>query len=176
MGEPVWRPIAGFESRYEVSDQGEVRSVRSGHIMRPYRDRYGYLAIKLTGDHNYRISKTVHRLVCEAWHGPCPPGLQAAHLDGDQLHNVPSNLAWVTNTENQRHKILHGTSLRGEEAPKARLTSAIVRRVWLSTESTRSLAKELGVSKTAVQFIRKGRNWKHLTQTLPPQPKRRWAA
>ena len=55
----------------------------------------------------YRVAYTgfgmlkVHRLVCEAFHGPAPsPDHVVAHNDENGLNNVPDNLRWATHEEN----------------------------------------------------------------------------
>jgi hypothetical protein len=43
----------------------------------------------------------VHRLVCEAFHGPAPEGKNVVlHLDEDATNNKPENLRWGTQKEN----------------------------------------------------------------------------
>jgi hypothetical protein len=43
----------------------------------------------------------VHRLICEAFHGPSPfAGAVVIHLDEDALNNRPENLKWGTQKEN----------------------------------------------------------------------------
>ena len=43
----------------------------------------------------------VHRLVCEAFHGPQPDGKPICmHLDENSANNRPDNLAWGTQKEN----------------------------------------------------------------------------
>lgn len=43
----------------------------------------------------------VHRLVCEAFHGPAPDGMPVVlHLNEDALDNRPENLRWGTQKEN----------------------------------------------------------------------------
>ena len=42
----------------------------------------------------------VHRLVCEAFNGPPPPGAVCMHLDEDSSNNCPENLKWGTQKEN----------------------------------------------------------------------------
>lgn len=43
----------------------------------------------------------VHRLVCEAFHGPPPfPKAVVIHLDENALNNRPENLKWGTQKEN----------------------------------------------------------------------------
>lgn len=46
-------------------------------------------------------SKKIHRLVCEAFHGPSPfPKAVVIHLDEDALNNAAENLRWGTQKEN----------------------------------------------------------------------------
>lgn len=43
----------------------------------------------------------VHRLVCEAFHGPAPfQGAVVIHLDEDATNNMPCNLKWGSQKEN----------------------------------------------------------------------------
>ena len=51
----------------------------------------------------------VHRIVCEAFNGPCPDGQQCRHLDGNPSNNVSTNLAWGTAADNHADQIRHGT-------------------------------------------------------------------
>lgn len=93
---------------YEVSNHGRVRSLprkrTRGGILRPGISS-GYQMLSLGGR-----SRLVHRLVLVAFRGPCPEGLECAHLDGNRFNNALANLVWVTKTENEAHKRLHGTN------------------------------------------------------------------
>jgi hypothetical protein len=42
----------------------------------------------------------VARLVCEAFHGPAPEGLNCLHIDESSANNSPDNLKWGTQKEN----------------------------------------------------------------------------
>lgn len=44
----------------------------------------------------------LHTLVCIIKHGPRPPGHIADHRNGDKDDNYPSNLEWVSKSENVR--------------------------------------------------------------------------
>jgi hypothetical protein len=49
----------------------------------------------------YYGNMKVHRLVCEAFHGPPPfPKAVVIHLDEDATNNRPENLKWGTQKEN----------------------------------------------------------------------------
>lgn len=50
-------------------------------------------------------SKTVHRLVAEAFHGPCPAvGHQVDHVNMKPGDNRAANLEWVSPAENTRRR------------------------------------------------------------------------
>ena len=58
--------------------------------------RHEYYGVLYRGK-NYKI----HRLVCEAFHGPAPEGKNVVlHLDEDATNNRPCNLRWGTQKEN----------------------------------------------------------------------------
>lgn len=169
----VWMPIPGYEGLYDASSLGRIRSHhRGGKIKVPSLTSDGYLLAFLHSD-NGRRGHNVHRLVCMAFHGlPSVPSMEAAHLDGDRLNNVPGNLAWATRAQNIAHKLAHGTTRPGEQSVLAKLSETQVKECWLSPASARVLGEKFGVSAAAVEDIRSGQNWRHLTRHLSPQPNR----
>lgn len=124
-----WRAVVGFEGRYEVSDQGRVRSLdrtekferviwQTGKICSVARlhkgillvpevvKASGYLRVQLgTGNKIY-----VHTLVLTAFVGPCPDGFECLHGDGERTNNRDFNLRWGTRLENVHDAIRHGTA------------------------------------------------------------------
>ena len=92
---------------------------------------YGYKA-KTTGLAGFRmivryfgLRKTfkVHRLVCEAFHGPQPfDGAVVMHIDDDPANNRPGNLKWATQKENLNTPqfIAYCKSRTGEDSPTAK--------------------------------------------------------
>lgn len=114
-----WRPIAGYEGLYEVSDWGRVRSVL--RIVKCGKDSeriFGGKIIKFAYKqnakyHRYYLHKkgeknkwfSCHRLVAEAFipnpeNKPC-----IDHIDGNPENNTVSNLRWVTHQENSNNPI-----------------------------------------------------------------------
>ena len=112
----IWRPSLRFP-KYEASSLGRIRNIKTGHILRPYRMRNGYLQVNLCA-----TSVTAHTIVLEAFAGPRPKGYQASHLNGDRADNRAENLVWETATENNRRKALHGTQPAGDNHPCSRKT------------------------------------------------------
>jgi hypothetical protein len=105
-----WRPVVGFEGVYSISDRGRLRRDTAtlawppGKILKGFNRGKWYTAYQLTVD-GKEVHRLAHRLVAEAFIGPCPPGMQCNHKDGDKANNVPSNLEWVTPLQNVRHSI-----------------------------------------------------------------------
>lgn len=58
-----WKPIKGLERRYEISDQGEVRSLIKDKVMSTYINNSGYECIDLAIGNGERKKITIHRLV-----------------------------------------------------------------------------------------------------------------
>lgn len=102
-----WKTISGFEGCYEVSNCGEVKSVRkNGVLLKPWIDNWGYLNVCLHRDGKPNRKK-VHRLVAEAFIYPyC--GEQVNHKDGNKQNNSVDNLEWCNGSENMIHAYRSG--------------------------------------------------------------------
>jgi hypothetical protein len=147
-----------------VSTKGVVkrRSKRTG-LMTPskfYPDRKGYY--KVCTDKGV---KSVARLVAMAFIPNPENKPQVAHLDGIKENNNVENLVWATALENNRHKYLHGTMIRGELHKKAKLSDQIIREIRgidLQGTSRVSIAKKYKVSVSLISRIIKGERWSHV--------------
>lgn len=79
---------------YEVSNAGRVRGPRG--ILRPFAgDARGHLKVDLCGRRVF-----VHRLVLDAFVGPCPDGMEGCHNNGNPADNRVENLRWDTRSAN----------------------------------------------------------------------------
>lgn len=165
-----WRPVVGCEMVYEVSDLYRIRRVVAAHgsvagrILKPYRDRKGYLAIKLRVNGRKQTFK-VHHLVLLAFVGPRPEGMECRHLDGNKTNNRPENLCWGTGTENVADRLRHGTTARGEHHGQARLTETNVieiRKLLAQGMPQQAIASRFGVSRMTIWKIKMGICWAHV--------------
>jgi hypothetical protein len=112
-----WKPVAGYEGIYAVSDHGRIKRVRAfkngsvGRFLRPGAcDRCGHLLVCCCSRGRKRTTQ-VHRLVLAAFVGPCPDGMECRHLDGNPANNRIENLCWGTRAENNADRVRHGTGL-----------------------------------------------------------------
>lgn len=99
-----WKPITGYEGRYEVSDLGRVRSLLQPkpYIMIGSMSAYGYRMVQLSNNGKIH-SFTVHRLV--ALHFiPNPHNYPIInHKDENKLNNRADNLEWCTDYYNSHY-------------------------------------------------------------------------
>lgn len=103
MGVEVWRDIPGYEGLYQVSTQGNVKSLRrNGNFLKPRKDHKGYMNVALTWKCKSKHFK-VHRLVALAFI-PNPENKRTVnHIDGNKENNNLENLEWATHSENIIH-------------------------------------------------------------------------
>jgi hypothetical protein len=116
-------------------------------------------------------TQSVHRLVLEAFRGPCPAGQQCRHLDGNPANNRLDNLAWGTPKQDAADKIIHGTIARGERHGRAKLTDndvRVIRRILADGGSQSLAARWFAVSKGTIQDIARGKNWRWLPDATEP--------
>lgn len=128
---------------YSVSDVGFVRNDRTGRILRPHKDRYGYLQLNLCPG---RKKVKVHRLVAKAF-VPNPENKpQVNHINGDKADSSVDNLEWCNNQENVLHsyRILKNCA-RTEAAHIACMKSVICVETGVVYDSIGLAAKSIGV-------------------------------
>ena len=114
----------------------------------------------------FRDCRYVHRLVLEAFVGPCPEGQECRHLNGDPGDNRLENLVWGSPLENSLDMVKHGTSIKGTKSPKAKLKESDVLTVMSLLKDgmkDSAIAKRFGVAPGAVIAIRLGYSWNHIT-------------
>jgi len=160
----MFKRIKDFPN-YLVCDDGTVWSCYKDKWLSPGKQVNGYLFVNL-----YRRGKhkqcRVHRLVLEAFVGPCPKGYWACHNNGNNQDNRLSNLRWDTISNNHLDKRKHGTDSRGEKCYAAKLKDKdvinIIRLYNTKLFCQWEIAKLYKISQTMVSKIILGKNWKHL--------------
>lgn len=95
-----WRPVPQ-DPLYEVAWDGRIRRL-GGQPLKPQQAKGGRYQ-KVTLSRGKQVQ--VHQIVCEAWHGPKPPGMPRVvdHRDNDGHRNCATNLRWLTYQMNTRN-------------------------------------------------------------------------
>lgn len=176
----IWREVPGYGGWYECSDLGRVRSWRTAgnnglgeqprasrpRILKQARTRGDYLSLGLSDSGSVWQVRT-NRLVLLTFEGESDiPDAQACHRDGNRQNNMLDNLYWGTVEENNADKVRHGTQVKGERMPQAKLTEADVisiRERWgVDGCTVRQLAEEYGTSVPTLWKAAVGKTWTHV--------------
>ena len=115
----IWRPITNYEGLYEVSNQGEVRSIKKNTVLRQTigkKNGYCYVCLSKNGR---SIRKLVHRIVAMAFIENPLDKRTVNHKDGDKTNNNVKNLEWATYSENHKHAFANGLKTVSENQRKA---------------------------------------------------------
>lgn len=111
----IWRSVVGYESLYEVSNTGIVRSMDrlgtdrrklKGKVLSPKLNskKGGYFTVSLYKN-NQKKTKYIHRIVAESFidnHDSSKHPL-VNHIDGDKKNNMADNLEWTDSYGNMQH-------------------------------------------------------------------------
>lgn len=96
------KDIKNYEGVYQVTENGDVWSVRRNRFLKLYKNQLGYLHICLYKN-NKQKSFYVHRLVAEAFL-PNPDNLPCVnHKDEDKTNNNVKNLEWCSFSYNNSY-------------------------------------------------------------------------
>ena len=172
IDEEEWRTIPDSPG-YEVSNHGRVRSVdrvvfhsngkiqpRKGRILKPNKDKDGYLRVGVNGTTN------VHRLVMLAFVGERPDGMEVLHGDDVKDNNHLSNLRYGTHKENIEDKMRKGNQARGERIGASKLTESSIPTIkWMyeiSSLTHRQIGELLNINHSTIGCLLRGETWKHL--------------
>ena len=125
-----WRPVPGYEDRYEVSSHGRVRSLdaycgnrfgtrtlRKGRMLKlSVVKPHGYRSVQLADGRGNLTAVKVHRLVLRAFKGEPPPDKpNGLHEDDDPAHNHIENLRWGTYSENSDDNVENGNHVQARK-------------------------------------------------------------
>src|SRR6516164_10962662 len=153
---------------YEVNQVGVVRTIKTGHIKRQkLHHGYWHISAQRRGSRTRQtILVPVHRLVLEAWVGPCPSGLECRHLNDVKTDNRLENLTWGTRHENSADSIRNGRQVRGARIGDSKLTEAEVREIRglyaAGGVTYQQLAENYHTCMTNVWYIVHRRTWTHI--------------
>lgn len=165
-----WKTVTGFHA-YKVSKKGEIYSGLINKIMKPTKDKDGYLKLNLVRyDKDFKAKKDVrvHNVVLSTFK-PKPEDSKADqinHIDFDKANNNLDNLEWVTCKENIAHTRNTGRhpGTAGSRNSNAKVTEQDVmeiRKVYDYSKRA-ELAEKYGISPKTVENIAYRITWKHI--------------
>ena len=165
--EELWKDVVGYEGWYKISNIGNVKRIKKIHcnhgkknyvfreyILKPSKDRKGYLVVTVTDCVSKKHVK-VHRLVAQAFIPNPDEKEQVDHINRCVSDNRVENLRWCTNKENQlntKNNVIlkcNGFSMTVSEWSKkteikAATISARISRGWTAEEALNVQPLEAG--------------------------------
>ena len=172
-----WRPVVGYEGRYEVSNLGEVRSLprtmkarhggkpggyhMKGKILKKNDSPNGYYFVPL----GKGKSGFVHRLVLEAF-VPNPENKPCCdHIDANRHNNRVDNLRWATYFENNSHP--HAVAMRSRPVLQLDKDTGEVIARYATLSEAQAKFKTGIISKCCRGIYKKaaGYKWKYADET-----------
>lgn len=180
MNQEEWKPLKGYETIYEVSSFGNVRSLtriirhhgdsksrREGRLIKPHVNKWGYPCFLATKNLVRKLI-TVHRAVALTFHPNPENKSEVNHKNGIKHDNRSDNLEWMTHQENVIHsyKILGKKNSLGEANGRSVLKDKDVKeiRAWWKTGDVTiaDLCRVWGVTRTVISFCVKNKTWRHV--------------
>ena len=165
----IWKDIAGFEGRYQVSNKGNVKSLYFlGHnaekLMKLSNHHSGYLIVQL-GKHPAK-TYLVHQLVARAFI-PLVNGKKFVnHIDGNKHNNCVDNLEWVSHEENIKRSYERGNHVgraTGVKNTRAKLDESLVTEMrieyWYYSTPIMTISKKYNVPWSTVSHVVNGETW-----------------
>ena len=98
----VWANIIGYPT-YQVSNQGQVRNITTGRILKPREHSEGYRNVYIKDLYGKYSNQYIHRLVATYFVMSHPNRDEVDHINGDKTDNRADNLRWVTRSENSKN-------------------------------------------------------------------------
>lgn len=110
----IWKPICGYETLYEISNLGNVKSlsriyfsgrnnstkkVIGSYIMKPRYTKVGYCRVVLTKN-GVSKDKYIHRLVAETFLPNSDNLTDVNHINENKHDNRVENLEWGSHVDN----------------------------------------------------------------------------
>jgi len=165
--EEIWKDIEGFNGKYQISNTNKVKSNHFGRsiILKPSLNTGGYNSVCLRLNNKIK-TRSLHRLIMEAFipnpdNKPC-----INHIDGNKLNNSIENLEWCTYSENMKHAYDNNLKLpiegKGEKSSQHKLKEEDVLKIRASSLSSKELGSLYNVNRTNIIAIRKRKSWTHI--------------
>lgn len=153
---------------YLVSDDGQIKGVKSGRTRRQTISKKGYMLCAISlGSRKNKTCIRVHKAVAETFIQNPEKKPEVNHLDGNKRNNCVTNLEWVSPKENTRHATETGLrkTIIGEQNGNSKLNNEIVawaKSVFIPNDKEyglRALSRRLGVDHSTLHSALAGKTW-----------------
>jgi hypothetical protein len=169
MKKEIWKVIPNTDNKYEVSNFGNVRNIKTKKIRKPVmignivKNRYPAVRIPINKKWKTQL---IHRLVATSFLIKPYGKNQVNHINGNKLDSSLKNLEWCNQQENSSHAWSIGLYNHiGINNNKSKLSESDVFKIrnrYACGISIVELSNIFGVSTTNISAIIKNKIWKHI--------------
>ncbi len=156
----IQKDIEGYNGLYEISNYGEVFSVKRRKFLRPKTKKNGYKEVHLRWNGKGKM-ESISRLVAKHFIDNPFNKPQVNHIDGNKGNNFYSNLEQVTGKENIEHAITIGLIdyAKNAEKLKALLSKQVIcNETGILFSSTREAERRTGISNMSISLCARGKS------------------
>ncbi len=123
-----WKPVPGYDGKYEASYYGQIRRVfkrKPPHLLTPYEKQSRkkgsrYLVVHLTDSIGKTKELKVSKVIYETFGGSVPGGFSIVHKDGDFRENSFNNLVLM-----DREELGKSTGHKSKHKPVLKLSASL---------------------------------------------------
>lgn len=152
---------------YQINEHGQIYSNYLGRKLTPKKGKDGYMVFDLRKENGGSSTFRVAALVLLTFVGNPPQNMKdptVNHIDGNIENNCVCNLEWMERGLNSSIRKNKGV---GEQNHEAKLTENQVIKICKllidGSLSYKEISKIFGVSKSTINNIARGDNWKYIT-------------
>lgn len=149
----MWK---SFNDQYIISDKGEVKNLKTNHLLKGELNSKGYKRVSIKGNRYF-----VHRLVALLFIDNPNNLPQVNHINGNKLDNFVENLEWCTNQYNNTHSYKNGRT-SGRTKLSKKNVMFIKSSIDNKTLTCKKLAEMFNVKLSTIYAIKQGLNSKRL--------------
>lgn len=176
----IWKPVKDYEPYYEVSSNGNIRTIeriitlpthqylKKQKLLTQFKDHRGYFQVKLYNGFGKCKSISVHRIVALTFLDNPKKLLEVNHIDLNKCNNHLSNLEWITRSDNIKHcyqyrdpKTYKGSGNKNSKLKEEQVIS--IRKEYKNSSITyKQLAVKYNVGTTLIGYIINNKVWNHV--------------
>ena len=151
------------DSRFEISQSGIIRNVKTKYIKSQYISDTGYYMITISKNNKSKPYR-VHRLLANNFIKNPKKLKEVNHIDGNKLNNDLSNLEWVSHFGNMQHAFSTGlannTGIKNGMSKLNEIKVREIKELLKQGISQYKIAKKYNVSRSAILKIHLNKTWK----------------
>lgn len=155
-----WFSIPEYKGFYSITRSGKIKNDRTGHILSFYVNKKGYKCVDLATN-GERHKCRLHQLLAHTFIGEQKKGFCVRHLDGNSMNNSIENLAYGTQSDNEKDSVKHGTHYRN-----CKITPDIARKIAMDKRPYKLIASDFNLSRNYISDIKSGIYWGRETQGI----------